>query len=472
MREIVRRCQHSGIELWMKLQDFWDRLTPTSRRTLSNAVGGPFMKKTPEEIFTILDELSEDANQWLSDSVERRQSTGVHQVDATISAQVQLDAMAKEIRKLTVALMQNVYHASCDICGRGHPTHKCQASTEEVNVVGNYNFNAMCQRHPSFSWSSPGGTANAWQQNNPRFQEQGAPGFQNQQRQQYQSPQSNQPSMEDLMKTFIIKMDERLDAHDAAIKEFGTSFRSLERQVGHLATLMSERAPGTLLADTEGNPKEIVNTVTLRSGQMLKDLTPIHKHVRHEKERGEQLKIGVEKKKEENSRREEPEASKYMHVLPFPQKLSREKLDKQFERFLDILKQGIVEDVLVRVDKFVFHVDFIVVNMEENKEAPLILGRPFLATGRAILDIHDRKLMLRVGEKTVTFEMDVETEVKREKLGDSVVWKVKGVTEKAAGSEKNKYGVYPKKAEKKLSAWMSALVRARGMEPNFDSNPD
>ncbi|XP_070057448.1 uncharacterized protein [Nicotiana tomentosiformis] len=141
------------------------------------------------------------------------------------------------------------------------------------------------------------------------------------------------------MKTLIIKTSERLDAHDEAIKELGTSFRSLEIQVGHLATLMSERAPGTLLADTERNPKETVNIVTLKSGKVLKDLTPIHKGARHEKESGEQLKSGVEKKKEENSRREELETSKHMPALHFPPKLSREKLDKQFERFLDVLKQ-------------------------------------------------------------------------------------------------------------------------------------
>ncbi|XP_019257540.1 PREDICTED: uncharacterized protein LOC109235753 [Nicotiana attenuata] len=233
------------------------------------------------------------------------------------------------------------------------------------------------------------------------------------------------------------------------------------------------------------------------------------------------------KKKEENSIREDPKESKHMHSLPFPQKQSRDKLDMQFGRFLDVLKQvyvnlpftevlsqmlayakflkeiltkkrkieeisvvkltedcsailqnklpqkcgdpgsftipcsvgtinfdkslcdsgasinlmplsiyrklekengeirsapislqladettiileGKVEDVLVRVDKFVLPVDFIVVNMEENKEVPLILGRPFLEMGRAILDIHERKLMLRVGEETVTFKIDVE----------------------------------------------------------------
>ncbi|XP_070022082.1 uncharacterized protein [Nicotiana sylvestris] len=50
--------------------------------------------------------------------------------------------------------------------------------------------------------------------------------------------------------------------------------------------------------------------------------------------------------------------------------------------------KGIIENVLVRVDKFVFPVDFIVLEMEENTEVPLILGRPFLATGRAIIDVH------------------------------------------------------------------------------------
>ncbi|XP_070022744.1 uncharacterized protein [Nicotiana sylvestris] len=304
--------------------------------------------------------------------------------------------------------------------------------------------------------------------------------------------------MEDLMKTFIIKIDERLDAHDAAIKELNTSFRSLERSVGHLASLISQRAPGTLPTDTERHPKETVNGETLRRVQELKDLTPIQKDLRHEKESGIQLKSGVEKKKEKNLRREELKESKNMPALPFPQKLSREKLDNQFKRFLDVLKQvhvnlpftevlsqmlaypKFLKEILAKkrkiketsVVKLLEHCNFIVVKMKENKEVPFILGRPFLVMGRAVLDIYERKLMLRVGVETVTFEMNVETGVKKEKQAASVVWKVKGVKEKAAVSEKDKCGVYPKKAEKKLYAWMCALVRARGMEPNFDSNPD
>ena len=45
--------------------------------------------------------------------------------------------------------------------------------------------------------------------------------------------------------------------------------------------------------------------------------------------------------------------------------------------------RGVIEDVLVKVDKFIFLVDFVVLDMEEDREIPLILGRPFLAIGRA-----------------------------------------------------------------------------------------
>ncbi|XP_070040360.1 uncharacterized protein [Nicotiana tomentosiformis] len=92
-----------------------------------------------------------------------------------------------------------------------------------------------------------------------------------------------------------------------------------------------------------------MNAVTLRNGQVLKDPTPIQNDVNLEKYIGKKLKGDVdkknkgpmktEKKKEEKSRREEHDESNHMPALPFPQKLSREKLDKQFERFLDVLKQ-------------------------------------------------------------------------------------------------------------------------------------
>ncbi|KAL0448387.1 UNVERIFIED_CONTAM: hypothetical protein Slati_1395100 [Sesamum latifolium] len=67
--------------------------------------------------------------------------------------------------------------------------------------------------------------------------------------------------------------------------------------------------------------------------------------------------------------------------------------------------RGIVEDVLVKVEKFIIPVDFIVLDMEEDKNMPLILGRPFLATSRALIDVQNGQLTLRVNEEHVVFNV-------------------------------------------------------------------
>ncbi|KAJ0759149.1 putative nucleotidyltransferase, Ribonuclease H [Helianthus annuus] len=67
--------------------------------------------------------------------------------------------------------------------------------------------------------------------------------------------------------------------------------------------------------------------------------------------------------------------------------------------------RGIIENLLVKVDKFVFPVDFVVLDMEADEKVPIILGRPFLCTAKAIIDVFDGKITLQVGEERVTFEI-------------------------------------------------------------------
>ncbi|GJT62764.1 reverse transcriptase domain-containing protein [Tanacetum coccineum] len=58
--------------------------------------------------------------------------------------------------------------------------------------------------------------------------------------------------------------------------------------------------------------------------------------------------------------------------------------------------KGIAKNVLVGIDKFTFPVDFIILDMPEDIKVPLILGRPFLSTARAKIDVYKRKITLRV----------------------------------------------------------------------------
>ncbi|XP_070049767.1 uncharacterized protein [Nicotiana tomentosiformis] len=323
----------------------------------------------------------------------------------------------------------------------------------------------MGHRHPGFSWNSPSGSLNSWQQSNSTPQGNEAQGFQNQLRQQYQPPQSNQSSMENLIKAFIIKTR-------------------------------------TLPADTERNTKETINAVSLRSGYELEDPIakqkdePIERHVKivdqqkNNNIQGGEVMVHVnipftevisqmpayakfvkeilskKQKVEETSVVKLTEHCTSINLMPLSiyRKLEGEigeirsiPVSLQLVDQTTIIPNRIIEDVLVRVDKFVFHVEFIMVNIEENRKVPMILERPVLATGRAILDIQERQLMLRVGDERFIFKMEGEEGALKEKIGKSEV---------------DKCGVYPKKTKKKLSAWMYALGRVCKGDLDFDSDPD
>ncbi|XP_024990639.1 uncharacterized protein LOC112524928 [Cynara cardunculus var. scolymus] len=58
--------------------------------------------------------------------------------------------------------------------------------------------------------------------------------------------------------------------------------------------------------------------------------------------------------------------------------------------------KGKIEDVLVQVDKFIFPADFIILDFEADKDIPIILGRPFLATGRTLIDVQKGELTMRL----------------------------------------------------------------------------
>nr|GFB76789.1 reverse transcriptase domain-containing protein [Tanacetum cinerariifolium] len=67
---------------------------------------------------------------------------------------------------------------------------------------------------------------------------------------------------------------------------------------------------------------------------------------------------------------------------------------------------GIAEDVYVKVGSFHFLADFVVIDFDADPRVPLILGRSFLKTGKALIDVFEGELTLRVGKEASTFNLD------------------------------------------------------------------
>ncbi|XP_058776375.1 uncharacterized protein LOC131650691 [Vicia villosa] len=101
---------------------------------------------------------------------------------------------------------------------------------------------------------------------------------------------------------------------------------------------------------------------------------------------------------------------------------------------------GVVEDVLVKIDKFVFPVDFEVLEMPEDEEIPLILGRPFLEIGRCMIDMEGGTITLKVYDEelkidvrdTMKHKEDIETSHTVEVIDNMVVKAVQSPVPKSS----------------------------------------
>ncbi|XP_057734245.1 uncharacterized protein LOC130949586 [Arachis stenosperma] len=98
-----------------------------------------------------------------------------------------------------------------------------------------------------------------------------------------------------------------------------------------------------------------------------------------------------------------------------PTRMALQLADRSFK-----FPQGIVEDLLVKVGGFIFPADFVVLDMEEEAKASIILGRPFLATARAIIDVQKGELTLRLHDKNMIFNVFKAMSYPQDSLGECV----------------------------------------------------
>ena len=66
---------------------------------------------------------------------------------------------------------------------------------------------------------------------------------------------------------------------------------------------------------------------------------------------------------------------------------------------------GILHDVLVKVESFIFPADFVILDCEVDFEVPIIVGWPFLATGRALVDMEKGQMKFRLNNEEATFNI-------------------------------------------------------------------
>nr|XP_009587578.1 uncharacterized protein LOC104085281 [Nicotiana tomentosiformis] len=277
-------------------------------------------------------------------------------------------------------------------------------------------YNPNRKNHPNFSWGRNQTTQNQYRPQGNYSQPQ-------------KPPQQVDKSTNNLLKKLFLDN-----------QQLRTDFKNLERHVRKLASNQNTRSAGALPSDTKPNPKAQVNAVSLRNGRVLEEVPKKKKYTASPE--GELVPKPVEENVKE-SERSEPEVPKYAKYLKdivankrrhtefetvalnkegsvrvqskpppktkdpgsftIPLSFGKQEVDRA-DRSL-VMPEGIIEDVLVRVGNFILPTDFIILDYEVGEEVPIILGRPSLATGGAIIDVRKGKLKMRVGDEEITFNV-------------------------------------------------------------------
>ncbi|KAH9750390.1 hypothetical protein KPL71_013860 [Citrus sinensis] len=411
------------------LSYFWKLMVDAS-------ANGVLLSKSYDEAYKILERIANNNYQWPSTrQVVARGTTRVHSVDALIALSAQVTSLTKMVKVMTnaPATVNQISDVSCVYCGEGHLFDNCPCNPTSVNYMGSFNrqnqsnpysntYNPRWRQHPNFSWSYQNQTV-------------AVPNKFYQQNQEQRSINNDQlSSLEGLIKDYIVK-------NEAVVQSHSVSLRNLENQIGQLATALSNRPQCSLPSNTEDlrrEGKEHCKVINLRSGK------DVHSPISVPKRRVESTSIQKETQieKEPQSSTSQRIGTKYsgkalcdpgaiINLMPlsvFKQlrvgKCRPTTVTLQLADRSHAYPKGKIEDVLVKVDKFIFPVDFIVLDFEADKEAPIILGRPFLATRKTLIDVQKEELTMRVNDQQVTFNV-LDTMKSPDEIKDcniSVLW--------------------------------------------------
>ncbi|KAA3487207.1 Integrase, catalytic core [Gossypium australe] len=253
-----------------------------------------------------------------------------------------------------------------------------------------------------------------------------------------------------MLAKFISMFEMRFQNTETALKNKQASIQRVENQISELVKLVSERQQDNLPSNTKTNPKEQVYAIIVQSRDIL---TKPEKKLNLET---------IEKNDgvEENKKEHKSVVKEYKPPIPYSEKVKKDPMNKQYGDLtivelngecsailqnklptklkdrgsftipyficnLNVEKplanlgakpttisiqladrsvkypRGIIEYVLVKIDKSIIPVDFIILDMDEDIEVPIILGQPFLATA---IDVGNGELVLRVGDEKVTLQ--------------------------------------------------------------------
>ncbi|XP_037495258.1 uncharacterized protein LOC105634587 [Jatropha curcas] len=316
-KDLLRKFPHHSLPKWLQVQTFYNAFSPNIKIAHDAAAGGSFERKEIDEAYDLIEEMA--TNSHYQSSSERRKTAGINEIDAISALNAKVDNMVRKLDLLTTKSVNSIMQ-TCDRCNEPHGIGECMLDSanpqtlEQVNYMMNQGrrnypysnpYDNNLRNHPNLSYGNSNNTLNA------------TPGFLPPEK------KSHDDLLTALSKSHMDFMNETREHN----KIQQAAIRNLEIQMGQFANMMAARPQGTLPSNTEKNPKEQVQAITLGSGRQLEDKP------RKEKEKEEERKAPI------IDLVEKEEVKPYVPPVPFPQRLKKTQDDKSFMKFLDVFKK-------------------------------------------------------------------------------------------------------------------------------------
>ncbi|XP_024025398.1 uncharacterized protein LOC112092750 [Morus notabilis] len=152
-------------------------------------------------------------------------------------------------------------------------------------------------------------------------------------------PQEERVNLEDAIAQLATSHMQFMNETRTNFQNQSAQIRSLEVQIGQLASMLNDRQQGNLPSTTVVNPTEQCKAITLRSGKELNTLPEPKKSSKSSEEASSPKDTQSLEKSGEIPTAQQPLLVEPSRRIPFPQRLRKSKLDKQFSKFLDIFKK-------------------------------------------------------------------------------------------------------------------------------------
>jgi uncharacterized coiled-coil protein SlyX len=396
LKDLLRSCPHHAVPKWQLVQSFSDGLTESCRSTVDASCGGTFMLKSDEEAWAMIENLSNNSRQQVSNrrrepapKAPKTESLCEVGPPADMATQV-VDAITKKLDQLMTGFALNAAHINtqpepCSFCSSTmHQVNNCPSavnytdiSTEQVNAAfsrpGNdpysNTYNPGWRSHPNFSWkgqnaeNSTSGPHNQAQSNRQPYNS--SPTYQPPHKQYQATPPQRAESTDERILNLLGEVNGRIGAIEGRIgaidgkfdemahtvNSHSQSIAKLETQMGQMANTLNRREEGKLPSQPVVNPKglymvnatshleQVESITTLRSGKLVDNQVENKRDEHTEVSETLQRDKGKQVIKDTSSSADPILEEPYVPKAPYPKRLKASfHFGKQEEKIQDMME--------------------------------------------------------------------------------------------------------------------------------------